>query len=79
MDNPMTKQRVEQYAKLQREIASIEGQLYSWETNSEEYLSDVVQGSTPGNVNKHNIVIQGYGSRRIPKLRARLMSCPVKV
>jgi len=69
----MTKQRIEKYCKLQREIAMIEERLRSVENNGTEYLTDVVKGSYKGlPYTQHSIVINGYGSRHIPRLRARM-------
>ena len=69
MREPMTRRRIEQYSNLQREIIMLEGQILSAETQGNEFLNDVVQGSSKSlPYNKHNISIKGYGSRAIPRL-----------
>lgn len=73
MDKPMSKQRIGKYKRLQREIEAIDSQIYSLEMSGEEYLSDVVRAShVELPYSPHSVVIQGYGSRRIPKLQARM-------
>ena len=67
----MTKQRIGQYTSLKREIAMLEDQIYGSE-NSGEYAVDMVRGSTKElPYAMHNIVIKGYTSPHVPKLKKR--------
>jgi len=68
----MTKKRLAQYVTLQKEIIMLQGQILAAELSGEDYLHDVVQGSTlEAPYSKHTVAISGYGSRAVPKLRAR--------
>ena len=68
----MTRQRLAQYITLQKEIIMLQGQILAAEISGEDYLRDVVQGSTTGApYSKRAIAISGYGSRAVIKLRAR--------
>ncbi len=67
----MTRQQIEQYASLKREIDMIADQIARAE-NAGGYATDVVQGSTesvPFAV--RNIVIKGYTTTYIPRLLRR--------
>ncbi len=66
----MTKQRIEQYRKLLKEISALEERIYSLEANGGEYVTDVVKDYRTGY--PRPLAISGYGSGRIPRLRARL-------
>lgn len=67
----MTRQRIEQYISLKREISMLEDQIYAAE-NAGEYASDMVRGSTKEiPYAMHNIVIKGYTTQHIPKLQKR--------
>lgn len=70
MEDHMTKQRLEQYSKLRKEISALEDKIYDLEANSGEYVSDVVKDYRSGY--PKSLVISGYGSSRIPRLRARM-------
>lgn len=72
---PMTKQRVGQYQSLKREIDMLEDRIYKAE-NSGDFVTDMVRGSMKGPpYAMHNITIQGYGSKDVPKLAARKARC----
>ena len=62
---PMTKQRIEQYTNIQREIVMLEEQVYRAQVYGDEYVTDVVQNS------QRTLVIKGYGSSEIPRLCMR--------
>lgn len=67
----ITRQQIEQYTNLKREISMLEDQIYAAE-NSGEYASDMVRGSTKEiPYAMHNIVIKGYTSQHVPKLQKR--------
>lgn len=67
----ITRQQIEQYTNLKREISMLEDQIYAAE-NSGEYASDMVRGSTKEiPYAMHNIVIKGYTSQYVPKLQKR--------
>jgi len=59
----MTKQRIEKYVRLRREIGMLDTQIYL--AQDDEYVADVVQNDL------RRLVIRGYGSRAIPRLCAR--------
>ena len=71
MDKPMTKRRFEQYITLRREITMLEKQI----RNAEIYrgiVTDTVRGSSTSiPYQQHDIVITGYDSVDVPRLRAR--------
>lgn len=67
----ITKQQIEQYTSLKREISMLEEQIYNAD-NSGEYAVDMVRGSTKElPYAMHNIVIKGYTSSHVPKLKKR--------
>lgn len=67
----MTKQRIEQYISLKREIAMLEDQIYAAESAG-EFVTDTVRGSTKEiPYAMHNVVIKGYATSRVPKLHKR--------
>ena len=69
MKKSMTRQRLGQYSHLQSEIVMLEGQILTAEIKGEEYLTDIVQGSSAAApYTKRSVAIQGYGSRAIPRL-----------
>ena len=71
-ENRMTKHRLEQYVKLQREIAVLDEKIYSAGTSGGEFLTDSVRGSSASvPYQQRDIAIQGYGSDAIPRLSAR--------
>jgi len=72
---PMTKQRIGQYNSLKREIAMLEEQICKAKTSG-SIVVDVVQSSMrrPPYAQR-SIVIEGYGSRSVPKLAARKARC----
>ena len=63
---------MEKYCALRREIVMLEEQILSEEISGSDYVSDVVRGSSksPPYI-QHNIVVTGYGSKTIPRLRQR--------
>lgn len=66
----MTKQRIEQYRKLLKEISALEERIYGLEASGGEYVTDVVNDYRTGYPKP--LAIRGYGSGRLPRLRARM-------
>lgn len=67
----MTKERIEQYISLQREISMLDDQIYEAECSG-EFVVDSVRGSSPEiPYAMHNVVIKGYATRHVPKLHKR--------
>lgn len=67
----ITRQQIEQYTSLKREISMLEDQIYSAESSG-EYAVDVVRGSTKElPYAMHNIVTKGYTSQHVPRLIKR--------
>ena len=70
-EKPMTKQRLEQYRKLRREIAMLERQIRTAEITG-GIVTDTVRGSSSTiPYQQHDIVITGYDSIDVPRLRAQ--------
>ena len=71
MDKAMTKRRLEQYRTLQEEIAMLEARILAAE-NSGEYVTDAVRGSSQDiPYQQQTVVIEGYGSSKVPRLLAQ--------
>lgn len=67
----MTKQRIEQYSSLKREIAMLADQIDKAESSG-ELVADSVKGSTSEiPYVMHNVTIKGYATHRVPKLHRR--------
>ena len=67
----ITRQQIEQYIDLKREIAMLSDQIYDAE-NTGDYAVDMVRGSTKEiPYAMHNITIKGYTSRTVPRLQKR--------
>lgn len=67
----MTRQQIEQYTNLKREISMLEDQIYAAE-NSGEFVTDTVKGSAKEKpYAMHNVVIKGYTSQHVPQLIKR--------
>ena len=64
----MTKQRVAQYKKLQREIEMLEERIAD-SRNSAEY--DMVQSASNFPFSKKPVIVKGMGSKSLPKLLER--------
>lgn len=67
----ITRQQIEHYTSLKREIAALEDQIYGAESSG-DYAVDMVRGSTKEiPYAMHNIVIKGYTTPHTPKLKKR--------
>ena len=67
----ITRQQIEQYTSLKREIVMLEDQIYAAE-GAGDYAVDMVRGSTKEiPYAMHNIVIKGYTTQHIPRLIKR--------
>lgn len=70
----MTKQRIEQYTSLKREIAMLEDQIYKAECSGEFVTDSVKASSHEIPYAMHNVIIKGYATCHVPKLRKRKTS-----
>lgn len=67
----ITKQQIEQYTDLKREIIMLSDQIYDAE-NGGEFVVDMVRGSGDEiPYAMHNITIKGYASQTVPRLKQR--------
>jgi DNA-directed RNA polymerase specialized sigma24 family protein len=67
----ITRQQIEQYTSLKREIAMLEDQIYE-AGRAGEFATDMVKGSMHEiPYAMHNVVISGYTSQHVPKLQKR--------
>ena len=67
----ITRQQIEQYTSLKREISMLEDQIYSAESTG-EFAVDMVRGSAKEvPYAMHNITIKGYTSDHVPRLIKR--------
>lgn len=67
----ITKQQIEQYTDLKREIIMLSDQIYNAE-NGREFVVDMVRGSGDEiPYAMHNITIKGYTSQTVPRLQKR--------
>lgn len=67
----ITRQQIEQYTSLKREISMLEDQIYTAECSG-EFVTDSVKGSTHEiPYAMRNVVIKGYATRHVPKLHKR--------
>lgn len=67
----MTRQQIEQYADLRREISMLTNQIYDAE-NTGDYAVDMVRGSDKEvPYAMHNITIKGCTSQHVPRLITR--------
>lgn len=67
----ITKQQIEQYTDLKREIIMLSDQIYNAE-NGGEFVVDMVRGSGDEiPYAMHNITIKGYTSQTVPRLQKR--------
>lgn len=67
----ITRQQIEQYTSLKREIAMLEDQIYDAGCAG-EFATDMVKGSMHEiPYAMHNVVISGYTSQHVPKLKKR--------
>lgn len=67
----ITKQQIEQYTDLKREIIMLSVQIYNAE-NGGEFVVDMVRGSGDEiPYAMHNITIKGYTSQTVPRLQKR--------
>lgn len=67
----ITKQQIEQYTDLKREIIMLSDQIYNAE-NGGEFVVDMVRGSGDEiPYAMHNITIKGYTSPTVPRLQKR--------
>lgn len=67
----ITRQQIEQYTDIQREIIMLSDQIYDAE-NGGEYVVDMVRGSGDEiPYAMHNITIKGYTSQTVPRLQKR--------
>lgn len=63
----ITRQQIEQYTDIQREIIMLSDQIYDAE-NGGEYVVDMVRGSGDEiPYAMHNITIKGYTSQTVPR------------
>jgi hypothetical protein len=68
----MTKQRLTQYNKLKREIASLEDRILAVESGG-DLVTDYAKDYSTGN--PKIITLRGYGSQEVPRLSIRLSKC----
>lgn len=67
----ITRQQIEQYIDLKREISMLTDQIYDAE-NTGDYAVDMVRGSAKEvPYAMHNITIKGYTSQHVPRLIKR--------
>jgi len=67
----ITRQQIEQYTDLKREIIMLSDQIYNAE-NGGEFVVDMVRGSGDEiPYAMHNITIKGYTSQTVPRLQKR--------
>nr|DAG16914.1 MAG TPA: Protein of unknown function (DUF1492) [Caudoviricetes sp.] len=67
----ITRQQIEQYTSLKREISMLEDQIYNAESTG-EFAVDMVRGSAKEvPYAMHNITIKGYTSDYVPRLKKR--------
>lgn len=67
----ITRQQIEQYTDLKREIIMLSDQIYNAE-NDGEFVVDMVRGSGDEiPYAMHNITIKGYTSQTVPRLQKR--------
>ena len=67
----ITRQQIEQYTDLKREIIMLSDQIYDAE-NGGEFVVDMVRGSAKeAPYATHKIIIKGYASRTVPRLKQR--------
>lgn len=67
----ITRQQIEQYTDIQREIIMLSDQIYDAE-NGGELVVDMVRGSADEiPYAMHNITIKGYTSQTVPRLQKR--------
>ena len=67
----ITRQQIEQYTDIQREIIMLSDQIYDAE-NGGEFVVDMVRGSGDEiPYAMHNITIKGYTSQTVPRLQKR--------
>ena len=67
----ITRQQIEQYLGLKREISMLTDQIYDAE-NTGDYAVDMVRGSAKEMpYAMHNITIKGYTSQHVPRLIKR--------
>lgn len=67
----ITKQQIEQYTDLKREIVMLSDQIYEAESSG-ELAVDMVRGSSDEiPYAMHNITIKGYTSQTVPRLQKR--------
>ena len=67
----ITRQQIEQYIDLKREISMLTDQIYDAE-NGGEFVVDMVRGSASEMpYAMHNITIKGYTSQTVPRLQKR--------
>lgn len=67
----ITRQQIEQYTSLKREISMLEDQIYSADSTG-EFAVDMVRGSAKEvPYAMHNITIKGYTTDHVPRLKKR--------
>lgn len=67
----ITRQQIEQYTDLKREIIMLSDQIYNAE-NGGEFVVDMVRGSAKeAPYATHKIIIKGYASQTVPRLKQR--------
>lgn len=67
----ITREQIEQYTDLKREIIMLSDQIYDAENNG-EFVVDMVRGSASEiPYAMHNITLRGYVSQTVPRLQKR--------
>lgn len=67
----ITRQQIEQYTSLKREIAMLEDQIYKAECSGEFVTDSVKASSHEIPYAMHNVTIKGYATSHVPKLHKR--------